>query len=82
VSWDEYIEWSKLTHLTELVSFDVTLNEILVDTYYEDADDWNYIHAIEQNLTGFFTSLDFVISVCPFSQEKNRKLTKYWILAD
>jgi tetratricopeptide (TPR) repeat protein len=23
-----------------------------------------------------------LISVCPFSQEKNRKLTKYWILAD
>ena len=61
VSWDEYIEWSKLTHLTELVSFDVTLNEILVDTYYEDAEDWDYIHVIEQNLTGFFTSLDFVL---------------------
>jgi hypothetical protein len=23
-----------------------------------------------------------LFSVCPFSQEKNRKLTKYWILAD
>jgi hypothetical protein len=61
VSWDEYIEWSKLTHLTELVSFDGMLNEILVDPYYDNADDWNYIHVIEQNLTGFFTSLDFVI---------------------
>jgi len=26
--------------------------------------------------------LIFIYSVCPFSQEKNRKLTKYWILAD
>jgi len=60
MSWDKYIEWSKLTHLTELVSFGGMLNEVLVDPDYDNADDWNYIHAFEQNLTGFFTSIDFV----------------------
>lgn len=60
-SWSKYIECSKLTHLTELVSFDGTLNKILVDPYYDDPDDWNYIHVIQQNQTGFFTTLDFVI---------------------
>ena len=59
-SWDKYIEWSKLTHLTELVSLDGMLNEILVEPDYNDADDWNYIHVVELYQTGFFTTLDYV----------------------
>ena len=27
-SWDKYIKWSKLTHLTELVSLDGLLNRL------------------------------------------------------
>lgn len=60
VSWDKYIEWSKLTHLTELVSLDEMLNEILVEPDYNDADDWNYIYVVELYQTGFFTTLDYV----------------------
>lgn len=60
VSWDKYIEWSRLTHLTELVSLDGMLNEILVEPDYDDADDWNYIHVVELYQTGFFTTLDYV----------------------
>jgi len=60
ISWVKYIEWSKLTHLTELVSLDGMLNEILVEPDYKNADDWNYIHTIEQYQTDFFTTLEFV----------------------
>jgi hypothetical protein len=60
ISWDKYIEWSKLTHLTELVSLDGMLNELLVEPDYDNPDDWNFIHIIESYETGFFTTLDFV----------------------
>ncbi|CAD0221326.1 hypothetical protein [Chryseobacterium sp. JV274] len=60
MSWDKYIEWSKLSHLKELVSLDGILNEVLVEPDYDNANDWDYIHVIEQYQTGFFTTLDFV----------------------
>lgn len=60
MSWDKYIEWSKLTHLTELVSLDGMLNEILVEPDYDNADDWNFIHIDGQYQTGFFTAPDYV----------------------
>lgn len=60
MSWDKYIKWSKLAHLTELVSLDGLLNESLVEPDYDNADDWNYIHVVEQCQTGFFTTIDFV----------------------
>lgn len=62
LSWDKYIEWSKLTHLTELVSLDGILNAVLVEPDYENADDWDCIHIVEQHQTGFFTTLDFVFN--------------------
>ena len=60
MSWDKYIEWSKLTHLTELVSLDGMLNEVLVEPDYDNADDWDCIHVVGQSQTGFFTTIDFV----------------------
>ncbi len=60
MSWQAYIKWSKLTHLTELVSLDGMLNEILVEPDYNNADDWNFIHIIGQYQTGFFTTLEYV----------------------
>jgi len=41
-SWKKYLEWNKLTHLTEVVSLDGILNEPLVEPDYDDPDDWNY----------------------------------------
>ncbi|RZF62341.1 hypothetical protein [Sphingobacterium corticibacterium] len=61
MSWDKYIAWSKLNHLTELVSLDGMLNETLVEPDYDNADDWNFIHIVAQYQTGFFTTFDFVI---------------------
>ena len=60
MSWHKYIEWSKLTHLTELVSLDGMLNEILVEPDYDNSDDWKFIHVVEQYQTNFFTTLDYV----------------------
>jgi hypothetical protein len=61
MSWDKYIESSKLTHLTELVSLDGMLNEILVEPDYDNAEDWNYIVVDDKYQTGFFTTIDYVL---------------------
>ena len=63
-SWGKYIEWSRLHHLTDLVSLDCALNEDLVEVSYgENSEDWNFIAFPEegQHLTGFYTSLDYVL---------------------
>jgi len=60
ISWKKYIEWSKLTHLKELVSLDELLNENLVEPDYDNAEDWNFIHCEDSVPTDFFTTLDFV----------------------
>jgi len=46
MSWKKYIKWSKLTHLTEVVSLDEMLNETLVEPDYSNAEDWDYIYTI------------------------------------
>ena len=63
-SWNDYIDWSKLTHLTEVVSLDGMLNESLVEPDYNNAGDWNFIHSIGQLQTGFFTDLEYVLRKC------------------
>jgi hypothetical protein len=40
MSWDKYIEWARLPHLTELVSLDGMLNEVLVEPDYDNTSDW------------------------------------------
>ena len=60
MSWDKYIEWSKLTHLTELVSLDGILNEVLVEPDYNNGDDWNFIYIVDRCQTGFYTTQEYV----------------------
>lgn len=60
-SWKKYIEWSKLTHLNEVVSLDGLLSELLVEPDYDNLDDWNYIHSIKHNESGLFTTLEYVL---------------------
>lgn len=60
LSWKKYIEWSKLTHLMELVSLDGMLNEVLVEPEYDNEEDWKFIHIVDQNQTGFFTTFEYV----------------------
>ncbi len=59
-AWNGYIEWSKLTQLTELVSVDCSLNEVLVHADRNNADDWNFIVVFDYYESGFFTSIDYV----------------------
>jgi hypothetical protein len=56
--WNKYIEWSKLTHLTEVVSLDICLNEILMK--YRN-NDLNYIHVNDNCITDYYTNLEYII---------------------
>ena len=73
-SWDSYIEWSKLTHLVEVVSLDGMLNATLVEPDYDKADDWNFIHTAGRYQTGLYTTLDYVL-------QRARPKDKYNVLA-
>lgn len=62
MSWDNYIEWSKLTHLTELVSLDNSLNEVLVEVDYDSQDYWDNSVVGEREMeTNCFKTLDYVL---------------------
>ncbi|MCW3467041.1 hypothetical protein [Chitinophaga nivalis] len=61
-AWDNYIRWSKLHHLTELVSLDTSLNEVLVEPDRDDDNDWKHIVIDNYRETGFFTTLDYVLT--------------------
>lgn len=74
LSWEKYLEWSKLTHLTELVSLDGMLNELLVEPDHNNTDDWNYIHIVDLFQTGFFTTLEFVL-------KRMKKMEKFNLLS-
>lgn len=56
-----YIKWSKLSHLTELVSLDELLNEVLVEPDYNNSEDLKYIHFENGPQTSYFTTQSFVI---------------------
>ena len=60
-SWTKYIEFSKLTHLTELVSLDAMLNGLVFEPDRGENGDWDFI--ITDNLyeTGLFNSLAYVV---------------------
>ena len=61
MSWDKYIEWSRLSQLSELISVDSMLNEVLFEPNPNNADEWNYIVTDNHYETGFFTTLDYVL---------------------
>ena len=71
--WDDYIKWSKLTHLTEVISLDSMLNETLVEPDYNSADDWSFIHLIGQLQTGFLPTLN---TFC--ESAKTTTISIYW----
>ncbi|WP_293311887.1 hypothetical protein [Pedobacter sp. UBA5917] len=58
--WNDYIQWARLPHLTELVSLDGMLNEVLVKPDYNDATDWDFIHISDLYQTDLFTTVDYV----------------------
>jgi len=60
-SWEKYIEWSKLTHLRELVSLDGMLNGLAFEPDFDSKYDWNYIVTDGEMVTLFFNSMDYVL---------------------
>ncbi len=60
-SWEGYLDWSGLRHLTEVISLDGILNQSLVEPDYDDPDDWNFLHVFGHHQTGLYTSLDYVL---------------------
>ncbi|TXH30417.1 MAG: hypothetical protein E6Q96_01735 [Cyclobacteriaceae bacterium] len=60
-SWTKYIEFSKLTHLTELVSLDGMLNGLIFEPDRGENGDWDFIITDNMYETGLFNSLDYVI---------------------
>lgn len=61
MSWNEYIKWSKLDHLTELISLDEMLNPSLIECSFDNEEDWNSIHLFKNSVTGYAINLDFVM---------------------
>lgn len=57
-AWQEYIAWSGLTHLTEVVSLDILLCAPVIDELA--AEDWNY-NVQEDYLTEYFHDLDYLL---------------------
>ena len=60
-SWTKYIEFSKLTHLTELVSLDGMLIGLIFEPDRGESGDWDFIITDDLYETGLFNSLDYVI---------------------
>ncbi len=73
-SWDKYIQWSKLTHLTELVSLDGILNELAFKPNFDSKEDWKYFVTDERMITQFFNSMDYVL-------EKTKDIAYFNLLA-
>lgn len=57
-AWSEYIAWSGLTHLSEVVSLDILLCAPVIDEL--TAEDWNY-NVQEDYLTEYFRDLDYLL---------------------
>lgn len=57
-AWQEYIAWSGLIHLTEVVSLDILLCAPVVDEL--TAEDWSY-NVQENYLTEYFHDLDYLL---------------------
>ena len=57
-AWQEYIAWSGLNHLREVVSLDILLCAPVVDEL--TAEDWNY-NVQENYLTDYFHDLDYLL---------------------
>jgi hypothetical protein len=61
LSWSKYIEFSKLTHLKELVSLDGMLNGVIFEPDRGEKGDWEFIVSDDTYETGLFNSLEYVI---------------------
>jgi hypothetical protein len=64
MSWEGYIEWSKLTHLQEIVSLDYMMNPDLIESDQGTDEYWKEILVGENKVvywTGLYKSLSYVL---------------------
>lgn len=61
-AWKKYLVFSKLSQLTEVVSLDSMLNELVVEPDLTSADDWDFVVSDGEYFTSFFNSLDYVLA--------------------
>ncbi|WP_299381849.1 hypothetical protein [uncultured Lacinutrix sp.] len=61
-SWNDYIDWSELKHLKELVSLDGNLNSLAFSLDIDAAEEWNYFITDHDMVMFYFSSLDYVLS--------------------
>jgi hypothetical protein len=60
--WQQYIEWSRLYQVKELVSLDGILNHLLFEPNFNAEDEFKHIVIEDENtVTAFFNSLEYVI---------------------
>ena len=55
--WSKYLEWSKIPHLAEIVSLDLSLCPRLITNFSDE--DWNHI-VCEDFRLGYFYHLDYL----------------------
>ncbi len=73
-SWEKYKAWSKLTHLSELVSLDGLLHDLIFEPDYNSMEDWEFIITEGEWITPFFNSLEYVL-------EKTKDIPYFNLLA-
>ena len=61
-SWEEYLKFSEIEHLKELVSLDGILNGLAFIPDLDTSEEWNYIITEEGMVMFFFNSLEYVLS--------------------
>jgi len=62
MSWQAYLEWSKLCHLRELVSLDNMLCPLAFKADYESEEIYKFMPVDNGYGTDLFASMDFVLS--------------------
>ena len=60
-SWNEYLEWTKLFHLEELVSLDGNLNKLVFIPDLNAPEEWGHIITDQGMVMFFFNSLEYVL---------------------
>ena len=60
-SWVDFMAYSDLTHLTELVSLDGNLNRLAFMPDLDSVEDWDYIITDQGMVMFYFNDLDYVL---------------------
>ncbi|WP_116790293.1 hypothetical protein [Flavobacterium psychrotrophum] len=69
--WDDYIIWSKLSHLNEVAGLDCVLNEDLLQADRDNEDYWEQMYWYESSLSGLYKTSDYVLSKINANQKFN-----------